>query len=77
MSGNHEEKQSCTFITPKMAGWKHVQFQPILKQSFSVVLFSGSVFPFSLRVISEACCVLAGIKELIATGKESMIPYLD
>lgn len=26
-----------------MAGWKHVQFQP-LKQSFSVVLFSGSVF---------------------------------
>lgn len=32
---------------------------------------------FSLQVICEACCILAGIKELIAVGKESMIPYLD
>lgn len=43
----------------------------------SVVLFSGSVFPFSLQAIAEACYVLAGINELLATGKESMIPYLD
>lgn len=32
---------------------------------------------FSPQVISETCHILAGIKELIATGKESTIPYLD
>lgn len=32
---------------------------------------------FSLWVISEGCHILASIKKLIATGKESIIPYLD